>query len=134
VTKIIEAVVHGIYVPIIVFAVLACYLLAARLILPAWRENRLDVDRYALPLSAALALAAHAYEAALYGPYRWFGWHWLNSMLPAVWVGKVLILSSVVMAVAAISRAATDGAHLARLAGIAVALWALSAVVAWVAP
>lgn len=129
----IESLVLGLYVPIILFAGVACWLLVTRLLWPAFREHRLDVEHYAIALSAAFALAAHFTENVYYGSARWLKtFDVLNSALFAVGLWKLLILASAVMATAALSRAATDGPHVARLVGIALALWALGAFGAWV--
>lgn len=129
---IIEATVLGLYVPIVVFSGIAAWLLVARVLWPALRERDLKVERYAIALSAALALAAHAFENIYYGFGRWTDNFALLQTLWLVGLWKLLIMGSGIMAVAALSRAATDGAHVRRLVGIALALWFVASIAAWI--
>lgn len=130
--SLIEAAILGLYFPIVVFSGVACWLLIARLLWPAVKDRTLHVDRYAIALSAAFALAAHAAENTYYGIARWTD---NFQALQALWIvgaWKMLIMSSGILAVAALSRASTDGAHVRRLIGIALALWFVASIVAWI--
>jgi len=129
-----EAALLGLYIPIVVFSALACWMLVMRVVIPALRR-RDGLDRYAIGISCALALGAHLTETVYYGAARWFDLRELmfgGHVWATLW--KMLILASSVMAVSALSAAATDGPHLRRLASIAGALWWIGAMVAlWVA-
>ncbi len=123
--RIIDALVLGIYAPIVVFSGIACYLFLSRLLIPAMKEGSFSVDQYAIGVSACAALAAHFGESLYYGVPRWVGeWDRFNDFLVGVGLLKLLILVSSVFAVAALSQAATSATHLGRLTVIAAALWA----------
>lgn len=131
--NIIDALVLGMYLPIVVFSGFACWLFVSRLLWPAVREGSFSIDQYALAIAASCALAAHFTENLYFGIPRWLGefdaW---NDMLPIVGLWKTLILASALFATAALSKAATDGAHLGRLLVIALSLWAGASAVAMV--
>lgn len=123
--------VMGIYLPIVIFSGASCYLLIVRLLLPAWRQGRLDVKHYAIGISASFALAAHFAENAYYGAGRWFGqFHSLNDQLIYVGAWKVLILFSAVFAVAALNAATSDSANVKRVMGLALITWVIGALLA----
>lgn len=120
----VEALVQGIYLPIIVFAGLSCYLLCARLLWPAWREKRLDVMHYALGISCSLSLASSFGEAVYYGVPRWLNefdaW---NRRLGFVGALKLLVLGAAVFAMTAINNQPSSSANLYRVAGWAGVIW-----------
>lgn len=128
----IDALAHGVYLPIVIFSGIACWMLVWRLVIPAIRHRGLRLDDYAIGVSASFALGAHFFENVWYGGARWFGaFESLNNALVGVLAWKVLILASSVTAVAALSAAATDGPHIGRLAAIAAVVWAAASSVAW---
>lgn len=94
-----EALVLGLYVPIVLFSATACWLVVTRLILPAYRKGKLDVEHYAVGGSLVFALAAHLSENLYYGAARWFGkFEMLNDQLLFIGAWKLLILISLVLA------------------------------------
>lgn len=126
-----EVAVLGLYAPIIIFSGLSCWLFMSRLILPAFRRGKLDVEHYAIGVSATFALAAHFAENVWYGTARWFGqFAMLNDQLIFVGAWKVLILISTVFAVAALQVGTSNKATLGRVFRLALICWLCGALAA----
>lgn len=122
--KLLELAVLGIYLPIILFSGASCWLFISRLIIPAWKAGRLDVQHYAVGVSAVFALAAHFAENVWYGSARWFGkFEAMNHQLLAVGAWKFLILCSTVFAVAALQAGHSDKRTLGRVVFWALLCW-----------
>lgn len=129
--NLLELAVLGLYVPIILFSGAACWLFIGRLILPAWRLGKLDVQHYAVGISAAFALAAHFAENVWYGSARWYGkFEAMNHQLLFVGAWKLLILCSTVFAVAALQAGHSDQRTLGRVTVWALLCWAIGMVAA----
>lgn len=126
-----ELAVKGLYVPIILFSGAACWLFIARLILLAWRLGKLDVQHYAVGISAVFALVAHFAENIWYGSARWFGkFELMNNQLIFVGAWKILILCSTVFAVAALQSGHSDQRTLLKVSLWALACWAFGIIAA----
>lgn len=116
----------GIYLPIMLGAAAACWLLLSRLVMPAWRKGDIQPTRMAIGLGALCAMAAHLAESALYGLGRWVpGLAWLLTEWHLSLVAKLLIIASVVFTLAGLSRAETNAAHLRDIVAAALVLWAV---------
>lgn len=128
---VIDLIVLGMYVPIVIFSGAAAAMFWMRLIWPALREQRLEIGKYAIGISATCALAAHALENSFYGILRWNS-HWREwaDFLPLVGIWKVLILASSVFAVAALRQEATTHKSLVQLCALVLAFWVLGTVLA----
>lgn len=129
--SLLEIAVLGLYVPIILFSGASCWLFLKRLIIPAILARRLNVEHYAIGLSAVFALAAHFAESVYYGVARWFGmWDLLNSQLLLIGAWKLLILSSCIFAVAALNSAENNFANVRRVTMYAFLTWLFGALAA----
>lgn len=128
---IIEILAHGIYVPIILFSGISCWMFISKMIIPAFKAGRLDIEHYAIGISAVLSLAAHFGENSMYGPARWFdSFSVVNEAYALVMTWKVLILASSIFAVVALNKAKTGAANLRKVTLAALVVWALGAAAA----
>lgn len=76
-------------------------------------------------------MLAHAVENSVFGAGRWAqSFSLVNDLHLVVTAGKVLIMVSIVFAVAAFAANVTWGA-VGRVAGFMLALWALGTFAAW---
>lgn len=123
----------ALYLPIVAFALPACWLFIVRLIIPALKHHAREIDRYVIGLSAACALGAHAIEQVFYWTIRVFStMAWLNDAWVLVGTWKLMILASAVLAYAGLSRAATGRTQIQYLTAIAIGLWVVGwAVMEW---
>lgn len=101
----------------------ATYYLIRYVVLPAVESDG-KVSRYLFGLGAAAAMIAHFFENALYGFGRWFPAYralLLDQQLAAT--GKMVIIASTIITLAAIVRARTGQARWPVLIGVSVALY-----------
>lgn len=125
----IDLAVLGLYFPIVVFSGWALWLYLARVLYPAIQRRVFSLRDHALVVAIALALAADLSENLYYGTARldaeWY--FYLTNALPAVGLGKGLILAAAVFAVAGYKKAVYGEAKLSRLVLFAFLLWVASA-------
>ena len=103
----------------------AVYYLIRYVVLPAV-ESGGKVNRYLFGLGAAAAMVAHFVENALYGLGRWFPeYRALLLDQHIAGAGKLLIIASTVITLAAIIRARTGNARWPMLVCVSVALYVI---------
>ena len=122
----IENIVLGLYAPIVFFSAYAVWMLFTRLLLPAFKDHRLNLGKYAIAISAFLSLLAHAMENSWYGLARWNDqWAIMNGIWPVIGLWKVVILASSFFAVVALQHEAPTKQTVSQLAAFGIFLWML---------
>ena len=127
----IESVVLGLYAPIVFFSGYAVWMLFAHLLLPAFKDHRLTIGKYAIAISAFLSLLAHVMENSWYGFARWNnGWQVMNSVWPIIGLWKLIILASSFFAVVALQPETPTKTTMSQLVAFGIFLWVLFTLIA----
>lgn len=127
----IDALVLGLYPPVILFACLAVWCYGVHVLWPAWKTGQLNVRDHALPISLVLVAGADLLENAFYGYARLSpdGYNRLTGLLSAVGPMKTLILLGLVFAVSGYRKAVYGHSELGKLLALAGGVWFLSFIV-----
>jgi hypothetical protein len=120
-----DASVIALYPPIIFYAMWAVFLYGYHVIWQALKIHSLNVRDHALPIAIVLCAGALLIENLFYGYARidHRGYDYLTTILNFVGPMKTIILCGLVFAVASYKKAVEGQTALARLFGVAFAIW-----------
>jgi hypothetical protein len=105
----------GLYIAIGVMTSAAIWQLLTRLVMPAFRSRNIRVERYLIGFGALAAMTAHWWENIVFGIGRWEPeFRFLLTDPKHAVLGKIMILVSAMVTLAALDRARTGSAHFAR--------------------
>lgn len=126
------AVLLGMYVPIVVYSGVACWLYVTRVFVPSIKGHFFRFQTHAVAMAAVMALAAHFSESIYYGIARTNAhlYDVMSDILPVVGAMKLMVMASAILATAVYNKATFGSANIARLVGVAAVLWALGSTAA----
>lgn len=132
--KALQAVIMGMYLPIIILSGAACFLYITKILIPAFRGGYFNFEKHAVALAAITALLAHFSENVYYGVGRVNGplFDWMTNQWAMVGVMKMLILISSILTIAVYNRSRFGISNISKLIHLAVVLWTSTAVSLWI--
>ena len=132
--KALQAVIMGMYLPIIILSGAACFLYITKILIPAFRGGYFNFEKHAVALAAITALLAHFSENVYYGVGRVNGplFDWMTNQWAMVGAMKMLILVSSILATSVYNKSRFGISNIGKLICLVIVLWSSTSIGLWI--